>query len=94
MKIVNIQNTTYHRNGVCGTGFYSAVISYEDGVNFRKRLLVTFEANETKINRENCRVISLDNLTSNWRGDVIADTLQEFFDNLKISNIYDFMSGN
>ena len=97
LKIIDMVNLTYHRNGVSGKGFYSTIISWEEKYDNTKEIcenmLVTFEtdSDDKEINTETCRVVSLDSPLESWRGDNIADALQKFFNESKAKNIYDYM---
>lgn len=91
LRIFAVTNTQYHRNGISGKGFYSAIIAWEDNDDVTPNMLVTFEENKDKINTETCRVISLDNPETCWPGDVIAKALNRFFKKNKIKDLYSYM---
>jgi hypothetical protein len=71
MKVTALK---YQRNGISGEPFYHCAYENEDG-----QFLATFESdeNDTLINTTNCRVVCLDNLDEAWRGDRIANELQQ-----------------
>lgn len=91
LKIFSLTNTQFHGNGISGKGFYSAVIAWKYNASITPNMLVTFEENDGKIDIETCRVISLDNLKTCWRGDVVGEALVSFFKRIKIKDLYSYM---
>ena len=91
MKIIEIKNLTFHRNGVAGEPFYSCVVKTDDEKDLK--FLVSFTSkNDKSLAPANCRAVCLDALNSNWRGDVFAYALNDWFvDRLKNNGgtIYD-----
>ena len=82
MKISNVW-IGFQRNGVCGEPFN--VITFkakEDGVtrNFLATMTVETDKNGEYPGKFNgsCRVVSLDNFTTKWRGDVFEDELRPY----------------
>lgn len=87
-----MSNTQYHRNGVDGQDFYSAIISWQENGKVYPSMLVTFEMDiQEKMIYTSCRVVSIDSPTTKWRGDKVAIAIQEFFEIMKITDVYKFM---
>jgi len=94
--IIAVDKLQSHRNGVDGKGFYSCIATLKNGTRNEGGFLITFETDEKDIDVivNNCRVIKLSNVTSNWRGDDFARWLNSFFrqgrENSELNSIYDF----
>lgn len=66
-------NLNYHRNGICGVGFWSAIFTnpFQDA---QGRFLITWVTKEgpnggQSVDEEQTRVVSLDEPDLNWRGE-------------------------
>jgi hypothetical protein len=72
MEIPNIEvkNVSWHRNGVCGVGFYSVAFDYQDGEKARSMIANVF--NEAGY----CAVIDVNEPLTCWRGDYFEDLLR------------------
>lgn len=89
MKNFKVTDVTYHRNGVCGKGFYSVRFSYQDDTFMPNMVAVMpSEAVDAK-NCEECFILNLNDPTSNWRGDQFASdvraAVKEFITELRAS---------
>lgn len=94
MTKIKIKSMRFQRNGVHGSPFYHALISYKEQATIAvNNMLVTFQTNDDKeINIQSCRAVDIDNLSEAWRGDIIANDLQRYFNaeiKAKGGTIYD-----
>ena len=75
----------YHRNGVCGLGFYVGIIKDEDG---SRKVAIRFPDIDQKIGNIICAVLDIDLLNKNiigmfegkgnaWRGDHYSDVMDK-----------------
>lgn len=94
---MKIQGLTYHRNGVCGNGFYSAIVTGWDK-EYPDEFLVTWEPEQSEDSQgfptlESCRAVYLSDPTMRWRGDEMAEDvakcLEHEKENHNVSNVYD-----
>lgn len=89
MKILAMN---YQRNGISGESFIVARIKNIDG-----RIgdfLVTFQTNDAdkEINPHTCRVVELNNVYDNWRGDYISFDIQKLFKATGVKTYYDWLT--
>lgn len=95
--MIKIMKLSYQRNGICGYGFFTALIHLkEDGLDLD--LLATFEAKEEpkeKVIQERTRVVNPKDITSGWRGDNIGGDIQNKLEKLmkryKVKRFYDLI---
>lgn len=82
MKLSALKNIrySYHRNGVCGAGFYVCLFDWKDGKQLRHMQAVIFPEGDC-----HCAVFDVDELSrgniafaqgNSWRGDHFIDELQ------------------
>ena len=100
MKITKMYKGNYQRNGVCGEGFYSCLIDWKDGKEGGRGFLATFtvhfngdeEPFKDRIKTTTCRIVNLNNLQNDWRGDNFGVAIEDFLRS-KTSNFYEYIKG-
>ena len=75
-----IKYLQYQRNGVKGEPFYHCLATIKDDKS--REMLITFMTgvNDTQILWSSCRAVAINDLSTNWRGDVIASCLNDELD--------------
>lgn len=86
-KIIN-----YQRNGNTGDGFYVGTFT-DDDVEGLEHFVVTFDTDDiARVISATCRVLCLDALATDWRGDFYAGEIQRIIDaNLAKPSAHDLM---
>lgn len=98
MNFTKLYNGTYHRNGISGEGFFSLCFDWEDKGEKGENFLITFttegDNSDRLINTVTARVIDLNSLTSNWRGDNFAHDLEKHLCSLGVTTktLYEFIT--
>lgn len=74
-----VKEVTYHRNGVCGRGFYTVQFKHPEtgdaemvGIYFPPR-----EGDESGVTLDSYAVIDRDHPSNTWRGDFFYDLMRE-----------------
>jgi hypothetical protein len=77
MKAISLH---FQRNGVAGIGFYQFHYTDNPDKDKKRTFLATFTtlSDEISIDWTSCRVSSLEDLSLAWRGDRIADTIEDY----------------
>ncbi len=77
----------YHRNGVCGEGFYAVDFIWSDGdFKNQKARAVIFPNGDEK--PTHYAITSIDDISDRWRGDHFIDDLWAFLEADKTNHAY------
>ena len=75
--LYKLSNLNYQRNGIGGEGFFSIFAELKE-YSIKDSVIITFEEDESKriVIISTCRVVSITNPKSSWRGDNIGYELK------------------
>jgi len=82
---LDVDEISYHRNGICGLGFYVAVVKEKEGGETRKMLVIRFPNIDQKAGAVVCAAFDLAKLakhdikfgSNSYRGDHYSEVMDD-----------------